>query len=97
MDHSKLVVVEEYGTRPEADLAKCTLEGAGIQALIQGDTAGGMREHLAWSGAGFKILVREEDAADARELLTPPAQADESPDVGPQTDPDVRPPLRKFT
>jgi hypothetical protein len=97
MDHTKLVVVRKYGTLPEADLAKCELESAGISAVIQGDTAGGMREHLAWSGAGYKILVREEDAADARELLTSPAQADESPDAGPQTDPDVRPPLRKFT
>ena len=31
-----------------------------------------MRDHLAWSGLGFKILVREEDAATAREMLHPP-------------------------
>jgi hypothetical protein len=79
MDHSKLVVVQSYGGRPEADLAKGELEDASIQALIQADTAGGMREHLAWSGAGFKILVREEDATLAREVLTPPAAGDESP------------------
>ena len=97
MEQIKLVVAQEYRTLPEADLAKCELESAGIPAMIQGAVAGGMREHLAWSGAGYKILVREEDAADARELLTPPAQADESPDAGPQTDPDVRPPLRRFT
>jgi hypothetical protein len=79
MDHSKLVVVQSYGSRPEADLAKGELEDAGIQALIQADTAGGMREHLAWSGAGFKILVREEDATLALEVLTPPPAGDESP------------------
>jgi hypothetical protein len=79
MDHSKLVVVQSYGSRPEADLAKGELEAAGIQALIQADTAGGMREHLAWSGAGFKILVREEDATLARDVLTPPAEGGESP------------------
>jgi len=81
MDHSKLVVVRSYGSRPEADLAKSMLEDAGIQALIQADTAGGMREHLAWTGAGFKILVREEDATLAREVLTPPAEGNESPDA----------------
>jgi len=97
VDHSKLVIVLRYGTRPETDLAKSELESAGIQAMIQGDTAGGMREHLAWSGAGFKILVREEDVADARAVLTAPTQADESSDAGSQTDPDTRPPLRKFT
>jgi len=97
MDHSKLIVVRECGTLPEADLAKCELESAGIPAMIQGDTVGGMREHLAWSGLGYKILVREEDAADARGVLTTPAQSDETSDAGSQTDPDTRPPLRKIT
>lgn len=45
------------------------LESVGIDAIIQADTAGGMRPHLAWSGLGFKVLVREEDAATAREVL----------------------------
>ena len=72
MEHPNLVVVQTYGERSEADLAKTALESAGIPAMIQGDTAGGMREHLAWSGAGFKILVREEDAPAALEVLTPP-------------------------
>jgi Putative prokaryotic signal transducing protein len=66
MQDVKLMVVETYGSRPEADLAKGALEDAGIRAMIQADTAGGMREHLAWSGAGFRILVREEDATAAR-------------------------------
>jgi len=47
-------------------LAKGGLEDAGIQAMIQADTAGGMREHLAWSGARFQILVREKDATVSR-------------------------------
>jgi hypothetical protein len=28
-----------------------------------------MREHIAWSGAGFRIVVREEDVAAARDVL----------------------------
>jgi hypothetical protein len=97
MAQIKLVVVQEYRTLPEADAAKCELESAGIPAMIQGAIAGGLREHLAWSGAGYKILVREEDATDAREVLTPPTEPDKPPDAGSQTDPDARPPLRKFT
>jgi F420-dependent methylenetetrahydromethanopterin dehydrogenase len=77
-DHPNLIIVHAYGTRPEADLAKSELESAGIPAMIQADTAGGMREHLAWSGFGFKILVREDDAPAAREILTPPAGASNS-------------------
>jgi Putative prokaryotic signal transducing protein len=97
MQHPKLVVIQSYGSRPEADLAKGALEDAGIQAMIQADTAGGMREHLAWSGAGFKILVREEEASVARDVLTPPAQGDQSLDADFQSDPDSWPPLRRVT
>jgi hypothetical protein len=97
MQHPKLVVVESYASRPEAELAKGALEAAGIQVMIQSDSVGGMREHLAWSGAGFKILVREEDATDARELLAPPAEGHEIPDADLKTDPDTWPPWRRFT
>ena len=76
MQDIKLIVVQTYGSRPEADLAKGALEDAGIPAMIQADTAGGMREHLAWSGAGFRVLVREEDATVARDVLTPSVQSD---------------------
>ena len=72
MDHSKLVLVQAFGSEAEADLAKSMLESAGIDSMIQADTAGGMRDHLAWSGFGFKVLVREEDAATARDVLTLP-------------------------
>jgi hypothetical protein len=78
-------------------LAKGALDVAGIQAVIQADTAGGMREHLAWSVAGFKILVREEEAPEARDVLIPPAEGDESPDADFQTERDPRPPWRRFT
>ena len=95
MQDAKLVVIQSYGSRPEADLAKGALEDAGIQAMVQADTAGGMREHLAWSGAGFKILVREEDATVARDVLTPPDEGDLGADFQPDRDP--LPPWRRFT
>ena len=79
MQHTDLVVLQSYGSRPEAELAKGALENAGIRALIRADTAGGMREHLAWSGAGFQILVREEEATAARDALTPPVRKRRKP------------------
>lgn len=92
MEHPNLVIVHAYGTRPEADLAKSELESAGIPAMIQADTAGGMREHLAWSGFGFKILVREEDVTAARDILessgTPLKEGQEIPETGVPDDAD---------
>jgi hypothetical protein len=95
MQHPNLVVVRSYGSRVEADLAKGELEDAGIPATIKADTAGGMREHLACSGAGFQLLVREEDATAAREVLAPPPGA--LVNEGDETDRDTRPPWRRFT
>ena len=71
MNHPDLIAVQSFGTRPEADLARSALLSAGIEAIVQADTAGGMREHLAWSGRGFRLLVREDDADAARDLLKP--------------------------
>jgi len=82
MADAKLVVIRSFGSHAEADVAKTALDAAGIDSMMQADTAGGMREHLAWSGAGFKILVREEDAAEADEVLRPPDEG-ELPDGGP--------------
>ncbi len=50
-------------------MAKSALEAAGIDAMIQADAVGGMRPHVAWASGGYKLLVREEDAADASEVL----------------------------
>jgi hypothetical protein len=69
MENEKLVLAAAYGTRAEADLAKGALEDAGFPAMVQADTAGKMREHLAWSGPGFRVLVRVKDLTSATEFL----------------------------
>jgi hypothetical protein len=66
-----LVVVESFASRPDADMAKSALEAAGIDSMIQADSIGGMRPHVAWASGGFKLLVREEDVDAAREVLDP--------------------------
>ncbi|MFY9690779.1 MAG: DUF2007 domain-containing protein [Candidatus Acidiferrales bacterium] len=93
MQDAKLIVVQSCATQIEAELAKGALGAAGIEAMIQADTAGRMREHLAWSGAGFKILVREEDATAARDVLAPRPQPVEDDDL----DDDTPPGWRRFT
>jgi len=76
MGASNLVMVQAFATHVEAEVAMSLLASSGIEAMIQADTAGGMREHLAWSGLGFRVLVREEDAAAARDLLRTPADSE---------------------
>jgi hypothetical protein len=80
MDRSKLVVVDRFASQVGADLAKSALESSGIDAMIQADrVAGGMWDDVAWSGLGFKVLVREEDAETAREVLNPPQNVSTDP------------------
>jgi putative signal transducing protein len=71
MSEANLVVIHSFATQQEADMAKSALESAGIEVMIQADAVGGMRPHVAWSSGGFKLLVREDDAEDAREVLAP--------------------------
>jgi hypothetical protein len=78
MAETNLVVVHTFGSKLEAEAARTALEAAGVDSMLQADTAGGMRHHLAWSGVGFRILVREEDAAAAREVLEHPAEVCET-------------------
>jgi hypothetical protein len=71
---SDLIIVHTFSSGIEAEIAKGALEAAGITAIIQADTAGGMKPHIAWSGSGFRLLVREEDADTARHVLEPTAE-----------------------
>ena len=76
MDHSKLVVAQAFGSQGEADLAMSMLQSAGINATVQADAAGGMEPPLGWCGLGFRVLVREEDASAARDVLQSPPASD---------------------
>ncbi len=74
MADAELVAIHAFNNSQEAELAVGALDAAGIDAMVQADSGGGMRPHLAWAGVGYQILVREEDAAAAREVLDLPAQ-----------------------
>jgi hypothetical protein len=67
MNDDTLVPVGTFLTHIDADLAKSALEAAGIESMIQSDDCGGVRPHL-WMG-GIQLLVRDEDAQRALEIL----------------------------
>jgi hypothetical protein len=68
MSDSELVVVQTFGSRQEADVAVSALDAAGIEAIVQADTGGGMYRAMAWAGVGFQVLVRRDDAETARTM-----------------------------
>ena len=74
MKDADLVIVHTFNNQPEAEIAKSALEAAGIDTMIQADTAGGMRPHLASTGAGYKLLIRKKDATAARKILERPSK-----------------------
>jgi len=69
---ASLVVVGAFANEMEAEIARSALDAAEIDAMIQADSAGGMRPHLAWASGGFKLLVREQDAPAALAVLAGP-------------------------
>ena len=68
------IVVHTFGNQTEADIAVSALDAAGIDAIIMADTVGGTRPHVAATGRGFQVLVREEDLIEARDILDLPAR-----------------------
>lgn len=69
MADDRLVVIQTFFDRIEADLAQSALEAAGIESAVQADDSAGMYPQLAMSN-GVNLLVREADADRAAEVLT---------------------------
>jgi hypothetical protein len=69
LNRDDLVVVRTFLNRIDADLAQGALEAAGITAMVGADDAEGNQPGL-WMG-GVRLLVREEDAEEAAEVLSP--------------------------
>ena len=74
MREAKLIVVQTFAEQWEAELAKSALNGARIDAVVQSDSLGGTGPHIALATGGYKVLVREEDAASAHDVLDPPGK-----------------------
>jgi succinate dehydrogenase/fumarate reductase cytochrome b subunit len=69
MPYTDLAVAGTFATSQEAELAVSALQAAGIDAIIQSESTGGVTPHLAFSGGGFRVLVRDFEAEEAREVL----------------------------
>jgi hypothetical protein len=65
-----VVVVGNYPTRSDAELAQTALAAAGIPSVIDSDDAGGAYPFDLSGGA--RLLVDEADAEQAAAILAPP-------------------------
>ena len=63
-----LIALATFNSHIDAELARSALEAAGIDSMIAADDAGGQRPHMSFS-QGVVVMVREEDAEAAREVL----------------------------
>ncbi len=68
MDLDDAVVLETFPNRIAAELAAGLLESEGIEALVVADDAGGAYPMLQFI-RGVRLLVAQEDEAQAREVL----------------------------
>jgi Putative prokaryotic signal transducing protein len=64
-DDSELVVIGTYPDEFSANLARTTLDAAGIQSMIRNDNAS-----LYPAVLGFELLVTSDDAPEARKILS---------------------------
>ena len=67
-DDHRFVVLRTYRNQIDADLARATLEAAGIESLLWSDNCGGRGPHLSFV-RGIKIVVHIDDADDADAIL----------------------------
>ena len=66
---SELVSVGNYSDRFSAEIAQSLLDTEGIDSYIRADDAGGMRPFQLAGAGGAWLIVGEQDAARASELL----------------------------
>jgi hypothetical protein len=66
---SDWVCVRTFRDRIAAEAGEAVLRGAGIEASIRADDAGGAAPYIAYTTGGARLMVRNTDAARAQELL----------------------------
>ena len=67
-----LTCIKTYNTRIDADMAKSYLEANGIKSEVFVDHCFGIGQALQDSAPGARLMVNEQDAQKAEELLENP-------------------------
>jgi len=79
LTEDEIVVVENFTTRMEAEMAAGVLDAEGIYTLVSADDAGGTYPPLQYL-RGVRLMVLPEDERRAREILADWRQSRPLPD-----------------
>ena len=66
---SDLINVRTFDQRFEAELVQGLLSAEGIESIIVADDCGGQRPDLSVRMNGVQLVIRQEDAEKANEIL----------------------------
>ena len=72
------IPVVSYATEVEGRLGQAALAAAGIESYLKYEDAGGMYPFMQQT-EGVHLLVKPEDAEEAKAVLTTPATEDDAP------------------
>ncbi len=68
------IVINTFDNQTEAEMAQQMLAGAGVRSFVSKDDAGGMEPHLQLT-RGVRLIVSNQNADQAREILLPMSSA----------------------
>lgn len=77
------VVVARFYYRHQADFARLSLEAADIPSMVLADDAGGVEVALSFVNS-VRLVVREQDAEEARRILREVEETDPSEHTFPE-------------
>ena len=66
---SDLTSIRTFDQRYEAELVQGLLSAEGIESMIVADDCGGQRPDLSVRSGGVQLVIRQEDAEKANEIL----------------------------
>lgn len=73
-----MIRLRSFASQLDGEIALGRLEALGVKAMLQTDNCDGMHPHLDLR-AGVHLLVREEEAEKAREILAESGEAPKAP------------------
>ncbi|MEX2626544.1 MAG: DUF2007 domain-containing protein [Ilumatobacteraceae bacterium] len=69
LGRARIIRIDRFTSRTEAELARAVLESNGIEAYVSGDDAGGLHPELPYGIGGTAVVVHEDRYAEAIALL----------------------------